>query len=291
MKTILIPSDFSSNAVSALRYAIHLSRQLNAKLVVYHCSHMTGLAMPSAAPQPVIDNMIMEDEENKQAQLEQQVKETYSSLGIAKIPATTKIVVEFNAMVVEAIIEFAQKENADIIVTGTHGASGLKKLLLGSNTSSLVSKSPVPVLAIPEGYTGQSLKSICFCSDLENIKEELRQLTALIGSLHAKIEILHFDYGKDPQQQLIKKAEELVNNPANQNIKLVIQNGTIEISLVEQIKNYLSTHRPDCMLMFTHERNFWDKLFIGSKTEDMATSLTIPLLSLKSGEAAPVVSY
>lgn len=291
MKTILIPSDFSSNAVSALRYSIHLSRQLNAKLVVYHCSYMTGLAMPSAAPQPVVDSMIMEDEENKQEQLEQQVKEIYNSLGITEVPSATKVVVEFNPMVVEAIIEFAQKENADIIVTGTHGASGLKKLLFGSNTSSLVSKSPVPVLAIPEGYTGQSLNSICFCSDLENIKEELGRLTALIGSLHAEIEILHFDYGKDPQQQLIKKAKDLVNNSANQKVKLTIQKGNIEISLVEQIKNYLGTHRPDCILMFTHERSFWDKLFIGSKTEDMSTSLTIPLLSLKSGEAAPVVSF
>ncbi len=291
MRSILIPSDFSANAVSALRYAIHLSKGSGANLIVYHCSNIVGLTMPAAAPEVMVETMIVKDEENKQQELEQQVKETYQSLGIAEMPAGTKVVVEFSPLVVESIIEHAKQSGADLIVMGTHGSSGLEKFFFGSNTSSVIAKSPVPVLAIPANYAGNTFNKLCFCSDLEHIKEELAQLSPLLEGFNATLDILYFDYGKDPSHALLHNAKAILMEPAYQQIKIIVQDAGVEISLVEHIKNYLDTHTYDCIIMITHERTFWDKLFISSKTEDMSSSLTIPMLSIKKGKADPVVAY
>ena len=291
MKSILIPSDFSSNAVSALRYAIQLGQRSGADLVVYHCSNIVGLTMPAAAPEVMVETMIAGDEENKQQRLEQQVKETYESLGIAEMPAGTKVVVEFSPLVVESVIEQAKQTGADLIVMGTHGSSGLEKFFFGSNTSSVIAKSPVPVLAIPEKYTGNTFSKFCFCSDLEHIKEELDQLVPLLADLSATLDILYFDYGKDPSHALLRNAEAVIQSPAFRQTKLIVQDAGIEISLVQHIKNYLDANAYDCMIMITHERSFWDRLFISSKTEEMSSSLKIPMLSIKKGKADPVVSY
>lgn len=291
MRSILIPSDFSANAVSALRYAIQLGKRSGADLIVYHCSNLVGLNMPAAAPEVMVEAMIAGDEKNKQQQLEEQVKATYASLGMAEVPAGTKVVVEFSPLVVESIIEYAKQAGADLIIMGTHGSSGLEKFFFGSNTSSTIAKSPVPVLAVPVGYTGDTFSKFCFCSDLEHIKEELAQLSPLLKGFNTKLDILYFDYGKDPSHDLLRNAEALTGEPAYQQMQLVTEQAGVEISLVEHIKNYLVAHAYDCIIMITHERSFWNKLFAGSKTEEMSSSLTIPMLSIKKGNAAPVLSY
>lgn len=291
MKSILIPSDFSSNAVSALRYAIQLGTITGADLTVYHCSNIAGLTMPAATPEVMVETMILNNEENKQQSLEERVRATYDSLGIAAVPESTKIVVEFNPLAVESIIEYAKRAHADLIVMGTHGSSGLEKFFFGSNTSSVIAKSPIPVLAVPTNYAGNTFNRFCFCSDLEHLKEELDQVLPIAGSMNASLDIIYFDYSRNPEQKLIKAAKQLLQNNSYNNTQLLICDAGIDISLVKHIKNYLDTHEYDCMIMVTHERSFWDKLFIGSKTEEMSSSLKIPLLSIKKGKAGPVVSY
>ena len=282
MKTIIVPSDFSSNASVALRYAIRLAAVVKAKLVVFHCAHISPYILAtSSASEDQVNTLINEDIAFKTKKLEQQVSKEYKSLGIKKIPAGTTLLVESKPLLVDNIIEVAGRFGAGLIITGTHGATGLNRFFFGSNTSALISKSPVPVLAIPEKARYAAIRKIAFSSDLENISNELKRLIPFVSALNANLDIVFFDYGLDAVDTLIKKANESIGKSGYKKIKLLKKKASIEYSLVKQLKKFLTSGNYQCLVMFTKERGFWSKLFYGGKTENMSYSVKIPLLSFK----------
>lgn len=289
MNAIFIPSDLSKNADKALEFAIHLSHQLKTKLLAYHSIPMA--AAPIAGADEDAKNIVVTDEAKHRATFQLKVDAAFKHAGFENSASNTKLIVEYTPMLVESIMDHAEKENADLIVMGTHGSSGLQKFFFGSNTSTLISKTDIPVLAIPENNNVTVLKDFLFCSDLENIEKELAELVPLVKELNAVLNIVYFDYGKDPEHNLLNKAKALLETQAYKNIHIIVQPASIDVSLNQQIKNYLNNNKPDCLVMFTRERSLWDRLFVGSKTEDMSESLQIPLLSFKKGKARPVISF
>ena len=282
MKTILVPSDFSKNATNALRYAIRLSKLMKTDLVVFHCANISPYVIAAAsASQEQVNLLIKEDETFKRKELEVQVKKAYKYLGFKKVPATTKLIVESNPLLVENIIEVAEKNGAGLIVTGTHGATGLNRFFFGSNTASLLSKSDIPVLTIPGKCRYKAIKNIAFSSDLENPANEIDRLIPFAKLVKASIDVLYLDYGIDTAQQHIKNAQAIIKKATYKKIKLIRQPATIEYTLISQVKKYLSNHRHQWLVMFTKERGFWSKMIYGGKTENMSYSINVPLLSFK----------
>lgn len=282
MKTILVPSDFSKNATVALRYAIQLCKVMKSDLVVFHCAHISPYLLASvSASETDMNRLIQEDEVFKMEKLMTQVKKAYKYLGFKRVPATTKMVVDSNPLVVDNIIDLAAKYHAGLIVMGTHGASGLNRYFFGSNTANLIARSGLPVLAIPENYRFKEIKNIVFSSDLENPEPELKKLIPFAKAVRSNIDILFLDYGLDIGQEHITAAEKYIRKSSYKKLQLVKQNATIEFSLVSQLRKYMGKHKYQWLVMFTKDRSFWDKLLFGGKTESMSYSLKIPLLSFR----------
>ena len=282
MPTIIVPTDFSNNATAALRYAISLSRQMKADLVIFHCSHISAYALSAAVTEEQMTKLLRDDEMHKLEKLEEQVAKAYKFAEIDKVPSNIKYIVELNPFLVERTIEIAKENNAGLIIMGTHGATGINKFFFGSNTSIMISKSDVPVLAIPETYKFTALDNIVFASDLENLSFELNQVIPFAETTRSKITVLYLDYGIDADERKLSRGTEVINHMTYKKIKLEKQKATIETSMVGQVRKYISSNNPDCLVMFTRERGLWDRLFFkGSKTEDMSMALSIPLLSFK----------
>jgi nucleotide-binding universal stress UspA family protein len=251
-------------------------------LIVFHASHISAYALSAASTEEQMTLLLQEDETSKMEKLQDQVNKAYKYLNVAKIPAGTRLLVQYSPMVVERTLELATEQKASMIIMGTHGATGINKFFFGSNTSVMISKSDIPVLAIPENYKWNAPKDILFASDLENMGKELKQLLPLAISVKANIRVLYLDYGIDADDKKMKKALETIKSSGYKKIKLEIQKASIEDTLVSQVKKYISKNKPDILVMFTRERTMWDRLFgKGSKTEDMSTSLSTPLLTYK----------
>jgi nucleotide-binding universal stress UspA family protein len=282
MPSIIVPSDFSKNSTIALRYAIQLCKITKLDLIVFHASHISAYALSAASTEEQMTLLLQEDETSKMEKLQDQVNKAYKYLNLAKIPAGTRLLVQYSPMVVERTLELATEQKASMIIMGTHGATGINKFFFGSNTSVMISKSDIPVLAIPENYKWNAPKDILFASDLENMGKELKQLLPLAVSIKANIRVLYLDYGIDADDKKMKKALETIKASGYKKIKLEIQKASIEETLVSQIKKHIAKNKPDILVMFTRERTMWDRLFgKGSKTEDMSTSLSTPLLTYK----------
>src|SRR5690606_26088805 len=66
--------------------------------------------------------------------------------------------------------ETIRKRKIDLVVMGTHGTSGIREYVVGSNAEKIVRQSPVPVLAIKE-YPRNGIKNIVFPNDLDTEKQ------------------------------------------------------------------------------------------------------------------------
>jgi nucleotide-binding universal stress UspA family protein len=281
MKTILVPSDFSPNASSALQYAIHVAELMQARLVVFHCYQVSFTIITQAKTEEETDLLIKQDIAISTAKLQTQVKNAYQESGINEVPATTIVGVERNPFVVEKTLEVAKQHRADIIVMGTHGAAGLKKLFFGSNTSNMISRSVIPILAIPENYTFKKVNTIALASDLEDTEVELSKVVPFASAMDARLDIVHLDYGLDALGHKEQTIAKLVENNPYKKLRLIMQKATPEHTLLKQLRKYLDEQKPEWLVMFTRERSFWDKILLRSKTEDMANFLPMPLLSFK----------
>jgi universal stress protein A len=138
IQTILVPIDFSETASQALDIARALARDHGAKLVLLNAP---------VPPPPVHEVPVPETE------LTLQVEEARNQLkGMAA--QITDLPVETHVMMGDAgpaIVATAKERQADLIVMGTHGRSGLSRLLMGSVAEAVLRHAPCPVLTIKAG--------------------------------------------------------------------------------------------------------------------------------------------
>ncbi|MBI3138649.1 MAG: universal stress protein [Sphingobacteriales bacterium] len=284
MKTIVLPFDFSPNARAAMACALQLARSTESGLFVYHVLHESPYKLAAASGETAMDDLIRRDETEKTLALKEEVGKLEHVLNTGIDPERIRVKAEYNPLVVEKTIELAVSAGAGLIVMGTHGASGIRKFLFGSNTAHMIARSPVPVLAIPEHYVYKPVRTLLYASDLEHLEEELGRLIPVAISLHAGIEVLHLDYGYNDKKISNEAAADIIRSAAYQFIQLVTRKASLEKPLLKQVRHYLEEKNPDWLVMFTKEKSMWNKLFIGSRTEDMAQSLQVPLLSFKKPE-------
>jgi nucleotide-binding universal stress UspA family protein len=136
-RTIIVPTDFSTSGQSALAHATSLARDSNARLLIVHVEEPPiaygGGEMYYGLPEPdpsALKRMLEEVRPDDAS-----VKFEHRLL--AGDPAG-------------AIAELARKEAADLVVMGTHGRTGLARMLMGSVAEAVVRHAPCPVLTCKE---------------------------------------------------------------------------------------------------------------------------------------------
>jgi len=160
MRKILVPTDFSENARRAVEYALTVANAVEADLHIVHTIHTRG----SAGHFLSIDDIVMRE---RQEELDKLVKELQPRLSAA-VTLTSSVK---QGYVVDAILETAAKQQADAIVMGTQGASGLRRWVLGSTTVELLKNNTLPLIAVPNEYTAPTSKKLCLAVDAAQLRD------------------------------------------------------------------------------------------------------------------------
>ena len=142
---ILAAIDFSSHSGLALSRAVQLSREFGAEL---HVAHAFSLPIPLLAPYEIAVPLEL-TEQARQAASEQLRGET-DKLSAGGLAATPHLV---EAPAAPAIVQLAEHIEADLIVVGTRGHTGLKHVLLGSVAELTIRLATCDVLAVKEPET------------------------------------------------------------------------------------------------------------------------------------------
>lgn len=134
LATVLHPTDFSANSSFAFRVACALARDYNARLILLHVIP-PPMVIYAGGPVPAETWPSIEEVKEKLRQLE----------GHAHRTRVESLVMEGDP--VDMILRAANESNSDVIVMGTHGRTGLGRLLMGSVAESVTRKAPCPVLS------------------------------------------------------------------------------------------------------------------------------------------------
>ncbi len=156
MKKILVPTDFSQEAASAIPYALEQVRLFGAEgcsvillnvvqdFTSYNVQFEFGLTFIQSRE---LCDAAVKDSEQK---LKEIAEKHFSPVH------TSAVVLLATRPIHEEITAFAQKEGIFLLVIATHGRSGVKHLMLGSVTERIIRQAPCPVLVVPPFHSSCS---------------------------------------------------------------------------------------------------------------------------------------
>jgi nucleotide-binding universal stress UspA family protein len=145
MKRILVGTDFSPESHLALAHALRIARRLDATLLIAHAGTVIEPTAAALAPESAVlveyQKIVAEHEVESRSRLAELVREVQAQ-GLA---AEEHLIDGFADT---ALRDAAEALDADLVVIGTHGRTGLKRILLGSVAERVVRRAPCPVLTV-----------------------------------------------------------------------------------------------------------------------------------------------
>jgi Universal stress protein UspA and related nucleotide-binding proteins len=142
IKKILVPTDFSETSRYAMEYAIEFAKSFNAELKIVHVIFDESQIVAFYLPQVTFQNLDQELEESAKKQMDEfissfpELKNVNYSVKMLKGTAFIEIISE------------AKEYDADLIIIGTHGRTGLEHVLFGSTAEKVVRKAHCPVFTV-----------------------------------------------------------------------------------------------------------------------------------------------
>jgi len=273
MKTILVPTDLSSNANNALAFADSIAKSQKAKIVLLY------VYVPTIGKYNSISGLIAEEIVTAKKQALRKMEKIAEKYISGKYSIAIEVHDPVDTIVAEAI-----KIKADLIVMGTHGATGLKKLLFGSNTAKVIAHAKTPVLAVPQRYRPKKIKKVICTSDLNGLGKEIKAITSVTKALKAKTEVVYMQYVKDQTATATDKFKIVAKKEKFKNVTFTEKKVSESVKLTDAIRNYVNKNKDALFAIFPEEKSIAEKWIFGSKTEQLAYGLKIPMLSIRKSQ-------
>jgi nucleotide-binding universal stress UspA family protein len=269
---ILVTTDFSESSKAAMYFAIQLAAQNNNQLTFFHSHQMMRATIWSDAvfaSHQASESILVNEK------LQQFVRDVYNSLGLA--PEELNCVVNDGSVADQHIMDYATQNNFDYICISRTG-QGKASSFFGSNSLTLVNKSHIPVIVVPNNYHTAEVKHIFYASDLRDLSNELDKVVNFAKPLNASVELIHF---KAPEEDIINPEEtEKINQKLNEyQITTNFKNLDYDKTLIENIENEIQRAKPQMLIMFTQQkRTLFQKIFMSSISAEYAAFSAIPIL-------------
>ncbi len=275
MKTILFATDYSKNAITAIKYAYELSSKLGANLLVIHVYNlplMLGLEFDI-----FYDALEKTTLKENNAKLKRFCKR---HLGKDLTGMNVKTEAFENLSISQGILAKANQHKALMIVIGMKKESAIKELFMGDTSMTLIEKAPCPVLLIPQSASDKNLKSFVYATDFE--QEDIgaiNKLSQIAKKFDAKITVVHIDTNINGDGRIkMEWFKEMVEQ------KVTYKKMKYKVLHSEEIfgtlKIYLDSNNADLVAMLEREKSgFLKKLFQRDMVKEMESFGKIPLLS------------
>jgi len=276
MKKILVPTDFSENALLAARYAAEIARAQHYGLHIIH--YYTAVSSSFDENEPATD------EQPNLLKADITIKEWAQRLQSA-YPDVTLSYQNERGLLEEALPKEAKKEDYVAIAMGTTGASANKNIFWGSNTALIVAKSPIPVLVIPN--IPQASNEIKKVGLLTNFKQE--ELTTLQEFVHIfkqdiDIALLHVYKESEKASSVSDRLDSWAFNieafsavrETSKFIAPTVKEDKDQDTIPEVISTLIEEQGVDIILISKSRKTFFERLFRPSVSRAMTLNLQKP---------------
>jgi nucleotide-binding universal stress UspA family protein len=289
VRSILCPIDFSDFSAPAYQYALSLAEHYKARIVALHIVELWKYPFADyAAHETDYAKFSRAMNEGGEVQLQRFLKQYSADRVLPEL-----VVRQGNAP--NCILSFAQEENIEVIVMGTHGRRGFDRLVLGSTTDRVIRTAACPVLvtsnafhqALTTGPDGRHrLTRIVYCTDFSSNSEQARAYAiSLAAEYGAELSLLHMTSSAtdlasaetiiaERTEKLDKRISE--NERKNLNVRSTIRFG----KPYEEIVRHATEAQTGLIIMTARGGDAVDRAVFGSTTYRVIQLGPCPVLAV-----------
>jgi len=278
MIKILVTTDFSTPSRAGIRFALQLAKQTKGKLIAFH---VMELPKPTRWSEKKYDAYAETELTKAHIRLTRFIDAIGRQSGF-NTKAVECVVVE-GWQIDQSVIDYATHIKANFICMSTRGAGVLKKLV-GTNASTMLTTSPIPVIVVPKTYRVSPILHILYSSDFNNLQSEMKKVVTFAKPVKAKVSVYHYDFLL-PLNEAKMKLEKLAAKQSARNVKFHFKKLHIQNSLAHHLQNDIRKSRPSLVALFTKQNRGWyDRLFLPSKSAAVSYDTKTPLLVFRKRE-------
>lgn len=272
MKTLIVPTDFSPVSINAMNYAAEMAVAIDASLLLIHIyqvpvtfSEVPVMAVPVEEMKKVSEERLGE------------MKQSIEHITSDKIKVYTEAVlgdtIDELKLCCERIQPFA-------VVMGTHGSSGIERVIMGSTTLTAIRHLKHPVIAIPPGTTFKGIRKIGLACDFKDVIEStpVNFIKMIVDEFKASLHILNVDYNQahfNRQTPLESAYLETMLDTTKPNYHFLNRE-----DVVAGITEFAETNNLDLVMVIPKKHKLLEGIFHKSSSAALVSHSHIPVVAI-----------
>ena len=276
MNKIIVPIDFSKHSEYALETAAILAKKNNAEIIALHMLEMAH-------------NVLTDSDDEQQMQtvfflkLAEKKFQEFLERDYLKGIHVTPVVKHFK--VFREVNDVAEEHNADLVVMGSHGSSGLSEIFVGSNTEKVVRHSNIPVLIVKQEPVNLQFETVVFACDFsEEMIGPYLKACQFFENSNSNLKLLYVNLPGERFKSSTEMEATVANflKKADGNLdKINNINYISDYTVEEGVLTFTNIVGGDLIALPTHGRKGIAHFFSGSIGEDIANHATLPVITFK----------
>ena len=267
MKTIVIPTDFSPLADSAVQYGAQLAQAIQADIILLSV-YMVPVTITEAPVTVLSAEELKNNADEGLRRVQQQLQQSFPHIPVR---AESRL-----GDVVDELRHLCKETNPFVVVMGMHHLSDMEQLFFGSSTISAIRHIPYPIIAVAADTVFQLPQRMVLATDLVNLdKFPTERITELVETFKARLHVVHVTDTDKPVEENAAAAV-TAQLPTLQPAYDVIKDEDIAHGL----QQYVQQQQADWLLLIPHERSFFQRLFSKTHIKNILDHISIPVVSV-----------
>jgi nucleotide-binding universal stress UspA family protein len=303
IQRILCPVDFSDCSKRALDHAVALARWYDARVTMFHVCAPVPISAYATVASMMPSTLVGGEDQNA-------VRQAMEQFAAREGPITEPIDIELGeGTAATEIVAKAEAARSDLIVLGTHGRSGVERLILGSVTEKVLRKARCPVLTVPPRVADATSvgavtfnRILCAVDFSECSMRALAYAMSLAQEANARLTVLHvvepvLNVALDDENVLTgiktikdyiaaaeEEGRELLTRAVPDQVRAYCQVETVQTigTPYREILHLATDDAADLIVLGVHGRGVVDLMFFGSTAQHVVRQAACPVLTLRT---------
>lgn len=276
MKKIIVPIDFSEHSEFALKAAAKFATKYHSEILILHMLEMTDVMLTAS-------NTYQIEQAAFFYKLAEQKFERFIEKDYLKNVKVTPIIKHFK--VFSEVNEVAEKHDADLIIMGSQGTSGVKGFFVGSNTERVVRHAQIPVLVVKNQLNDINFETVVFACDFtdEAIKP-YKNAVKMFNKMNSKMYLVNVNLPNErfkSSVEIEKQVADFFEKADGDLNKMDDVHFVSDYSVEKGVINLALKVGADIIAIPTHGKKGLSLFFEGSIGEDVVNHANLPVITFK----------
>lgn len=261
MNTIVVPTDFSAPAENAMMYAGNIAKRTGATIYLLHV-YQVPVSMNDVPVMLVSAEELKKNADSQLFSARDTLQKRYPDIEIKTEARLGDAIDEVN--------ELCRQLSPELIIVGRHGATGVERLLFGSTSLSLIRHTDVPVIVVPDTYTGSLIKNIAIAAEQVVEGIPVQTIRNFAEEMNASLHVIHVQLAKTEAREL----HQLVPG-------LTAEYTTIhDTEFIHGIQSYAEANNIDLIIVLPKKHTLIERMFFKPHTTELMENLSLPLMCI-----------